>query len=72
MGAGGVINTAIVMAAAAGIVSSHVTKLSPHGGYVNITKTWAKSNHTPLLTPARESDYRCHPRIDRLLYVMKS
>ena len=42
--AGGVVNTAIVMAAAVGIVSSRdVTKLSSNGGYVNITKTWAKS-----------------------------
>ena len=42
--AGGVVNTAIVMAAAVGIMSSRdVTKLSSHGGYVNITKTWAKS-----------------------------
>ena len=41
---GGVVNMAIVMAAAVGIVSSRdVTKLSSHGGYVNITKTWAKS-----------------------------
>ena len=42
--AGGDVNTAIVMAAAVGIVSSRdVTKLSSNGGYVNITKTWAKS-----------------------------
>ena len=42
--AGGVVNTAIVMAAAVGIVSSRdVTKLSSYGGYMNITKTWAKS-----------------------------
>ena len=42
--AGGVVNTAIVMAAAVGIISSRdVTKLSSHEGYVNITKTWAKS-----------------------------
>ena len=42
--AGGVVNTAIVMAAAVRIMSScDVTKLSSHGRYVNITKTWAKS-----------------------------
>ena len=42
--AGGVVSMAIVMAAAVGIVSScDVTKLSLHGEYVNITKTWAKS-----------------------------
>ena len=42
--AGGVVNTAIVMAAAVGVMSSRDdTKLSSHGGYVNITKTWAKS-----------------------------
>ena len=42
--AGGVVNTAIVMAAAVGMVSScDVTKLSSHGGHVNITKTWVKS-----------------------------
>ena len=42
--AGGVVNTAIVMAAAVGIVSSRdMTKLSSHGGFINITKTWAKS-----------------------------
>ena len=42
--AGGVVNTAIVMAAAVGIMSSRdVTKLSLHGGCLNVTKTWAKS-----------------------------
>lgn len=42
--AGGVVNTAIVMAAAVGIVSSRdFTKLSSNGGYMNITRTWAKS-----------------------------
>ena len=44
--ASGVVNTAIVMAAALGIVSlCDMTKLSSHGEFVNITKTWAK----PLL-----------------------
>ena len=42
--AGGVVNTAIVMAAAVGIVSSSdVTKLKSHGGHIDITKSWAKS-----------------------------
>ena len=42
--AGGVINTAIVMAAAVGIVSSHdITALRSHGGHIEITKTWAES-----------------------------
>ena len=42
--AGGVVNTVIVMVAAVGIVSSRdMTKLSSHGGFINITKTWAKS-----------------------------
>ena len=41
---GGVINTAIVMAAAEGIVSAHdVAKLSSRGGHIHITKTWAQS-----------------------------
>ena len=41
---GGVVNTATVMAAAVGILSSRqATKLSLNGGYMNITKTWAKS-----------------------------
>ena len=42
--AGGVINTAIVMAAAVVIVSSRdITALRSHGGHIEITKTWAKS-----------------------------
>ena len=42
--AGGVVNTAIVMAAAVGIMSSrNVTVLKSHGGHVEITKSWAKS-----------------------------
>jgi len=41
---GGVVNMAIVMAAAEGIISArNVTKLSSHGGHIHITKTWAKS-----------------------------
>ena len=41
---GGVVNTAIVMAAAVGIVSSRdITKLSLYGGHIHITKPWAKS-----------------------------
>ncbi len=41
---GRVVNTAIVMAAAEGIMSARdVTKLSSHGGHIHITKTWAKS-----------------------------
>lgn len=40
----GVVNTAIVMAAAVGIVSARdLTKLSSHGGHIQITKPWAKS-----------------------------
>ncbi len=43
-GAGGVINIAIVMAAAVGIVSSrNITALRSHGGYIEITKPWAQS-----------------------------
>ena len=42
--AGGVVNTAIVMAAAVGIMSSrNMTVLKSHGGHVEITKSWAKS-----------------------------
>ena len=42
--AGGVVNTAIVMAAAVGIASSSdVMKLKSHGGHIDITKSWAKS-----------------------------
>ena len=41
---GGVVNTTIVMAAAMGFVSARdPTKLTLHGGHINITKTWAKS-----------------------------
>ena len=41
---GGVINTAVVMGAAEGIVSARdISKLSSHGGHIAITKTWAKS-----------------------------
>ena len=42
--AGGVVNTAIVMGAAEGIVSARdVSKLVSHGGYIDICKSWAKS-----------------------------
>ena len=41
---GGVINTAVVMGAAEGIISARdISKLSSHGGHITITKTWAKS-----------------------------
>ena len=41
---GGVVNTAIVMAAAKGIVSTRdASKLTSHGGHIEITSTWAKS-----------------------------
>ena len=42
--AGGVVNTLVVMAAAEGIVAARdVSKLVPHGGHIEITKTWARS-----------------------------
>ena len=41
---GGVVNTAIVMAAAVGIMSARdLTKLGSHAGHIHITKPWAKS-----------------------------
>ena len=41
---GGVVNTAIVMGAAEGIISARdVSKLVSHGGHIVITKSWAKS-----------------------------
>ena len=41
---GGVVNTAIVMAAAEGIIASRDSgKLREHGGLIQITKAWAKS-----------------------------
>ena len=41
---GGVVNTAIVIAAAEGIVSTRdASKLTSHGGHIEITSTWAKS-----------------------------
>lgn len=41
---GGVINTAIVMGAAEGIVSARdVSKLVSYGGHIDIIKSWAKS-----------------------------
>lgn len=40
----GVVNTAVVMAAAEGIVSTRdASKLTSHGGHIEITSTWAKS-----------------------------
>ena len=42
--AGGVINTAIIRGAAEGIISYRdVSKLSSHGGHIDITKSWAQS-----------------------------
>ena len=41
---GGVVNTAIVMAAAEGIIASQDSgKLREHGGHIQITKAWGKS-----------------------------
>ena len=41
---GGVVNTAIVMAAAWGVIASrHPGLLREHGGHIEITKAWAKS-----------------------------
>ena len=40
---GGVVNTAIVMAAAKGIIFTRdPSKLVSHGGHIEITSTWAK------------------------------
>ena len=42
--AGGVVNTVVVRAAAEGIISARdITKLTSHGGHINITKSWAMS-----------------------------
>lgn len=42
--AGGVVNTAIIMAAANGIISAKdVTLLTSHGGNIEINKEWARS-----------------------------
>ena len=42
--ANGVVNRLVVMGAAEGIISHHdVSKLSSHGGHIEITKSWA--NH---------------------------
>ena len=42
--AGDVVNTAIVMGAAEGIISARdVSKLVSYGGHINISKGWAKS-----------------------------
>ena len=42
--AGGVVNTVVVRAAAEGIISARdITKLTSHGGRINITKSWAMS-----------------------------
>ena len=41
---GGVINTAIVMACAEGVITNHDSNLlASNGGYITITKDWAKS-----------------------------
>ena len=41
---GGVVNTAIVMGAAEGIISARdISKLISHGGHIDINKSWAKS-----------------------------
>ena len=40
---GGVVNAQIVMATARGVIMSHdVNLLAENGGYINITKDWAK------------------------------
>lgn len=42
--AGGAVNTVVVRAAAEGIISARdITKLTSHGGHINITKSWAMS-----------------------------
>ena len=42
--AGGVVNTVVVRAAAEDIISARdITKLTSHGGHINITKSWAMS-----------------------------
>ena len=42
--ANGVVNTIVLMAAAEGIISArNISKLSSHGGHINITKSWARS-----------------------------
>ena len=43
--AGGVVNTTVVMGAAEGIIFSYrdISKLSSHGGHIDITKSWAQS-----------------------------
>ena len=42
--ANGVVNRVVVMGAAEGIVSHRdISKLSSHGGHIEITKSWAKS-----------------------------
>lgn len=41
---GGAVNTVVVRAAAEGIISARdITKLTSHGGHINITKSWAMS-----------------------------
>lgn len=41
--AGGIVNTLIVIVTARGIIISHnANLLAENGGYVNITKDWAK------------------------------
>ena len=42
--AGGVVNTTVVIGAAEGIISYRdVSKLSSHGGHIDLTKSWAQS-----------------------------
>ena len=42
--AGGVVNTTVARGAAEGIISYRdISKLSSHGGHINITKSWAQS-----------------------------
>ena len=41
---GGVVNTVVIRAAAEGIIAARdITKLSSHGGHINVTKSWAIS-----------------------------
>ena len=43
-GKGGVVNTALVMACAEGFITNHDSNLlTSNGGYITITKDWAKS-----------------------------
>ena len=40
---GGVVNTTVVRGTAEGIISCDISKLSSHGGHIDITKSWAQS-----------------------------